>query len=104
MMRNEKGMILVVVIMVVMLMSVLVMGMLSRNSSQVISSEDQIKGMQAQLLSRGGWWRAYPNYRNETSPNGFTETLEGVVYNVSYDLIVNNGPGGTDKIETRVTY
>ena len=101
--RAKKGMVLVIVIAAIAMMSIVVMGMLSRNVSRGLTAENQIKRLQAETLAKGAFWRAY---QNDGIPptDGLSEGVGGTTYTVSYTTVAAAGPGGTNKIETKVTH
>ncbi len=100
--NDQKGMILIIVIVAIMLMSIVVMGVLSRNVSKSLSDEKSIQNLQAELLAKGGFWRAYQN--GGVPPADFSETIAGKTYNVTYSTVNNAGPLGTSEVVTRVDF
>jgi hypothetical protein len=100
--KGKKGMVLIIVIAAVMLMSVVAVGVLSRNVSRAIVDEKGIQRLQAEVLAKGAFWRAYQN--GGTPPSSFTETIGTKTYTVNYTLNPGAGPSGTDQIMTQVTY
>lgn len=94
---HEKGFILAVVIMAVILMFVVVIGVLSRNTSRAISSNSDLKRIQAELVTKSAMWKANESLRTTGSlPATYTEgPYNGVTYTVTFVLTPNlNGTTG----------
>ena len=100
--KGQKGMIMVIVIAGIMLMSILVVGILSRSVSRSLGDEKTAQLLQAELLAKGGFWRAYQGAG--AVPASFSETVGGRTYTISYIKNIGAGPSGTDEIITQVHY
>ncbi len=107
---KDRGMVIVIVIAAIMVLSVFALGTVSRFLSKATSAESQASHIEAEMLAKGAFWRAYQN--GGLPPAGFSETLSsttgGVTGNKTYTVTFTNtlsaGPFGASKIDTTVTY
>jgi len=97
-------MILLTVIAAIMIMSILVLGILSRNVSRAMVSEDEFKRSQAALLAKGAAWRGYAAYAGGGAPVDFSYKVDGVTYTVNYTQTPGAGPDGTTGFTVNVGY
>ncbi|NTV28873.1 MAG: hypothetical protein HGA80_02210 [Candidatus Omnitrophica bacterium] len=105
--NNESGLIMVLVTMMVIVMSVVMVGLLGRNFSAVLSSEEQLRRIEAEEVARGAYWRAYQNMITGgiiTNGTGYSEVVDGRTYTVGYTIVAGAGPGGTNAISVSVGY
>jgi hypothetical protein len=103
--NNESGMILVIATLFIMLIHLALIGILSRNVSQILSSDSELKQLQAEQLARGAWWLAHQNLTTGGGlPAGFSVTNNNVTYTVAYFDDGNTGPNGTKQVRVRVSY
>ena len=100
--RFKKGMVLVVVTAAILMMMIIVVGILSRNTSRVTTSDADVKRIQAGFLAKGVFWKGYQN-PDGPSTGSVTETVNGVNYIVT---TTNGGPGSWpgNKITVNVSY
>lgn len=56
--RSKSGIVLIAVVAFIVIVSVMVLGIMSRNASQTISIEEQVRHMQAEQLRKGAMWVA----------------------------------------------
>ncbi|MBF0386662.1 MAG: hypothetical protein HQL20_02265 [Candidatus Omnitrophica bacterium] len=86
--KNESGIVLVIVITFVLIMSVAMVGLFSRNVSMALSGVEQGKRIKAEMLARGGYWKAYSTLSGSPSqlpsPNPETVRLDGINYEILY--------------------
>ena len=104
--KNESGMILVVVIAFIVVISILVAGMLSRNVTTTVALEDQTKSIQADLLTRGAFWK-FQNYIDQsiypsTGVMTTSWTEQPVAGGVIYTVTISRDAG--NKISVKVSY
>ncbi len=104
--KNERGMILVIATVFVMIVSILVVGFMSRNTSQTLATTDQIKRIQAEAVLEGAMWRAQSAYESGGGlPANYDETIYGVTYHVSFtSSTVGSGPSATTPFSAKVNY
>jgi hypothetical protein len=93
--RRQKGMVLVIVIAAIILMSIATLGILSRNVSQSMGDEKEIQRIQAELLTKGCFWRLYQN--NGIDPGNCSGTINNRAYTVTYTI--NAG-----QVDTQIAY
>lgn len=87
---SENGFIMVMVVAVVISMMVLTLGLLSRTSTQSISSNQMVKEIQAKQYARGIWWRVYNRMNDgEVCPDGDTgsDTLNGTTFTYTISCV-----------------
>ena len=101
---NESGMILLIAATFIFLISIAVIGILSRNSTQFLSANQQFKRIQAEQLARGAWWLVHDQLSKGNAvpaPPG-PLTISGVTYTITYfdDGMV----GGRHQYRVRVSY
>lgn len=83
--NNESGIVLVIVIAFILMMSIVLAGLYSRNTTSALSSLEQAKRLRADMLARGGFWRAY-NLMASGEDVNITDrvTLDNITYSVHY--------------------
>ena len=96
--NNNRGIVFVTVLIIIIVAMVLAISVLSLNISQVKSSEDELKHIQARTLAEGGLAQILINALSVSSGNviTFTET----VGNTSFTVVANidsagAGPAGS---------
>jgi type II secretory pathway pseudopilin PulG len=103
--NNERGMILVIATVFVMIISILVVGFMSRNTSQTLATTDQIKRIQAEAVLEGAMWRAQSAYESGAVPSNYDETIYGVTYHVVFTTgAAASGPSATMPFTVKVDY
>ena len=92
--KNNDGLVLVTVLMVIIAMLVITLTMLSLNVSQVMTTEREVKRLQAETLGLGVLTYAFFNQMNNPSPTTIndTEYLDNVDY--SYTATTDSSPAG----------
>ena len=99
--NDKSGMIMVVVIMMVIIMSVVMIGLIGRNYSFVLSTEEQLRHIEAEQVAKGAFWRAYQSLSNNIEPADYNETVDGRQYRVTYAIT----PGAeTNQVNVMVGY
>ncbi|MBF0122024.1 MAG: hypothetical protein HQL21_01285 [Candidatus Omnitrophica bacterium] len=74
--RNESGIVLIAVVAFIVVVSVMILGIMSRNASQTVSVEEQVRHIQAEQLRKGAMWVAKAKEdRNEGLPETIIEKL-----------------------------
>ncbi len=85
---NNRGIVLVFTIVFVMIVSILVVGFMSRNSSQTVTTFEQSKRFQAEALLESAMWNAYMSFEStQAQPSNY----EIIVNNVKYKIGFSNG-------------
>ena len=103
---NESGMIMLIVIAFILVMSILSAGIFSRAISKSMSSISQAKQVQAELLARGAYARAYDQLRqtpgdlSALAGGWTTETIGPVTYGIVFTL---SGANNT-VVTVQITY
>lgn len=88
--KNESGMIMIVVVTMIIIMTIVVVGLVARNFSSATSAEIQRNRIEAERVARTAMWRAYSALSNGQAVTGFTENVNGRAYVVTYSI------GGAD--------
>lgn len=97
--KNRSGMIMVIVTMMVIVLSVVMVGLIGRNFSFVLSSEEQLRRVEAEMVAKGAFWRLYQ--ANGSAPSNYFETVDGRQYNVTFII---TPLAGINQINAVVTY
>jgi hypothetical protein len=101
---NESGMILLIAATFIFLISVVVIGILSRNTTQFLSANKQYQRIQAEQLARGAWWilhdRLSKNLGVPAAPGPFT--INGTTYTITY--LDQGMVGGRHQYRVQVSY
>ncbi len=104
--KNDKGMVLTMVIMITMVMMVYTLGIVSTNVSQVTSGQRQADRIKAEQLAKGAFWVAYMSDYNLgnaiTIPT--TEATELGLDSITFEKQVGTGPDSTDTWSIGVAY
>jgi len=101
---NESGMILLIAATFIMIISIVMIGLINRNVTQILSAHQQYKKIQAEQLARGAWWIAHDSLLRgagfPASPPPITNN--NVTYTITFidDGIV----AGRQQYRVRVTY
>ena len=98
--KNESGMVLLMVIMAVTVMMVFSIGVVSRGVSQTKSSEEQIDRIKGELLTQGAYAKGYSQRAAGMTVNAFT-TVTATMDNKSYSVnVIDGGPTGPNNTNT----
>ncbi len=97
--KNESGMVLIMVLMAITVMMVFSIGIVSRSVSQVVSSEEQVDRIKAEQFAIGAFAKIYSD-RAAGAPPTFT-TLVATMDNKTYMVnVVDGGGGGINNTNT----
>ena len=108
--KNNEGIVLVSVLMIIIVMLVLSTTMLSLNISQVMTTETEIKRIQAETLAMGALSYAFFNQMadpasSQTSYDVPAETLDNVPYTITATRDTSQtGLYGTNPVIINVAY
>ena len=93
--NNEKGVVFVTVLIIIVISMVLAVNILSMNISQVTSSEEELKMIQAGILKDGVLAQFYVNQFANSAANSFTyqETMGNTTFTVLANAILGSAPG-----------
>ena len=82
--NNDHGVVFITVLIIIIISIVSTLTILSLNISQVTSSEDEVRHIQAEILSTGGLARIFIEQFSGTPANViiYAETLDGITYAV----------------------
>jgi len=97
-------MIMTVVIMMVILLSVVMIGLIGRNYSFVLSAEEELRHKDAEQVARAAFWKAYQVFSSGgTIDSGTTSTMSvnGRTYTYTYIITPE---GELNKISINVAY
>ena len=90
--RNESGIVLIAVVAFVIVVSIMILGVMSRNVSQTVSVEEQIRHIQAEQLRKGAVWVAKAHLNAYSNlPNTMMEQLGA---GKDFYIYFTNGAGG----------
>jgi type II secretory pathway component PulK len=89
--NNEKGVVFILVISVIIVTMILAISILSINTSQVVSTEAEVRRVQAETLALGAMDYSVARAANGTLSSGtlFSQNLDGTTYNVNASFIAN---------------
>ncbi|HQP10196.1 MAG TPA: hypothetical protein PKV41_02290 [Candidatus Omnitrophota bacterium] len=90
--NNDHGVIFVTVLIIIMVSMVLAVSVLSLNISQVKSSEDELKYIQAKTLAEGGLAQFLTTQWSGTNDVSFSETIGNTTFTIVSDLSVAGTP------------
>ena len=97
-MKNEKGIVLVVVITFILIISVAMLGLFSRNISTAFSSVEQAKRLKADIIGRGAYWKAYTALSLGAGlPANETVYSDHILYTIGYSQALS-------QVSVQVTY
>jgi len=96
--KNESGMVLLMVLMAVTIMMVFSIGVISRGVSQTKSSEQQIDRIKVEQLAMGAYAKAYSDLAIG-QPMGNT-SMTAVLDNKTYNVSVVSAAGGLNNTNT----
>ena len=106
--NNERGVVFVTVIMIVMVLMVLTISVLSLNMSQVTSTEQEVKRIQAELIAMGGLRYMFALQQNATALNDVHIPIQLGDFDfdvyINLDAGLNAGIFNTDQLNVTVTY
>lgn len=104
--NNKQGVVFVTVLMTIIVLMVLTMSTISMNISQIASSEEELRRVQAQAFAIGALYYMLAN-QISTSP-GSTMQLSEVIGSYTFNADINivndgSGPFSTDPVTITVT-
>lgn len=104
--KKERGMILVIATVFVMVVSILVVGFMSRNTSQTMATQNQIKRIQGEAVLEGAMWRAQAEFeKTGVIPASYSEDISGTIYKVTFtNAAAGSGPSATTPFSAKITY
>jgi len=99
--KNNKGVVFVTVLMIIMVMIILSISILSLNVSQLMTTEKEIRRIQAEVLATGAFAYILADQQNAvpTNPILLSHTLDGLAFSVTARI----DPSGTGIFSTNVT-
>jgi hypothetical protein len=105
--NNERGIIFVTVLIIIIIAMVLAVSVLSLNISQVKSTEDELRYIQAKILSDGGLARILVSQFSSSPSNVITysETLGNITFNIVANIDRSSGstgPAGFNAVPARI--
>jgi len=94
--NNESGMILLIASTFILIISIVVIGLINRNVTQILSQSEHYKHIQAEQLARGAWWRLHEALRaGQAVPADYTVQNNFITYSITF---INGGiEGGTGR-------
>ena len=105
--NNKKGIVFVTVLMIIIVMMVLAISIVSMNVSQVLTTETEVRRVQAEIIAFGMLAFTFANQAS-SSPGSYitnTYTLDGTTYNVAATVgPAGSGILGTSNLIINVTY
>ena len=105
--NNQRGIILITVLLIVIVMMIVTVTVISLNISQVQTSENEVRRLQAEILSMGGMYYTTLNQVSNSAGNVliYSETLNNTTFLILTNLgIAGPGPMGTAPLNVVVTY
>lgn len=83
---NESGMILLIASTFIMIICIVVIGLINRNVTQVLSTHERYKHSQAEQLARGAWWLVYDSLNKGTGlpDDPAPVTNDGTTYTITF--------------------
>ena len=97
--KNESGMVLIMVLLVTIIIMVYSIGILSRGASQVVSAEDEVDRIKAEQLVIGAYAKTYSDLAaGSSAPASFSATLDNKTFLVSVTSSNATGPGNTNTL------
>lgn len=95
--NNEQGIVFVTVLMIIIVMMTLTVSILSMNVTQVMTTQDEIRRIQARVLAMGAIPYMFANQASGSSANyiTYTETLGNITFDVSANI---SGSGLSDSL------
>jgi type II secretory pathway component PulK len=103
--NNQRGIVFVTVLIILTIAMVLAISTLSLNVSQVRSSEDEIRYIQAKALAEGGFARIYMDQfsDNPLDTLSYTEQIGNTTFTIDASVDrTANGPAGSDSYQATV--
>ncbi|HNV23638.1 MAG TPA: hypothetical protein PLH56_01335 [Candidatus Omnitrophota bacterium] len=106
--NNEKGVVFILVISIIMVMMILTISILSINTSQVVSTEEEVRRIQAETLAMGAMEYVVALAANgvmtdHTYASLFSKNMDGTTYNVLYSY-GNSSTPPLKQINIQVNY
>ncbi|NLE64563.1 MAG: hypothetical protein GX606_01460 [Elusimicrobia bacterium] len=80
--RKNRGIVLLFALVFMIVMTIMVLGAISRNTSQAISIEKQVQRIQAESVAQGVLWEAYANLQAGAALVDQTVTINGRSFTV----------------------
>jgi len=105
--KNNQGVVFVTVLMIIIVMMVLTISILSINVSQVVSTEEEVRRVKAEVLAKGFLWLMSANQMSQTPGTFIDETfdLDGTTFYVAANLDTSHGgPFCADELNIYVSY
>ena len=98
--KNEQGVVFVTVLIVILTTMVLAVSALSLNISQIKSTENELKYIQARTLADGGLFQILSTQFVGTpiTSNTYTETVGDTTFTIESDITAGAGPVGSNSI------
>lgn len=102
--QNPKGYVFVTVLMMISVMALITLSVISLQSSQSISVENEVRRLQAETLGLGALQIMLLNSSVATTVT-LTQTMDGRTFTVSTSVTNNDsGPFSTDPMQVQVVY
>ncbi len=99
--KNEQGVVFVTVLIVILTTMVLAVSALSLNISQIKSTENELKYIQARILADGGLFQILSTQfvGTPTTTNFYTETIGTTVFTINSIIdTLGSGPAGSASV------
>lgn len=97
--KNESGMVLIMVLLVTIIIMVYSIGIISRGTSQVVSAEDEVDRIKAEQLVIGAYAKTYSDLASGSSaPTSISATLDNKTFLVTVASANGTGPVNTNTL------
>jgi len=99
--NNNQGVVFVTVLIIVIVAMILAISALSLNVSQVKSTENELKYLQAEVLADGGLFQMLTNQFSPSagSSTTYSETVGYTTFNITVDIDGSgSGPAGSESV------
>jgi len=102
--NNEHGIVFVTVLIIIITTMVLAVSALSLNISQIKSTENELRYIQAKTLADGGLVQILSTQfvGNPELTNSYTKVLGNTTFTILSDITAVAGPAGSDTVELDV--
>ncbi len=102
--RNESGMVLMIVIMIVLVIMIISITILSQSMNQTSTAREQIDQIKADQIAKGIFWNAYSS-EAITPSAGQSMTVDGKVYTVDVSSPADQPAiGGSQPYSVNISY
>lgn len=104
---KEDGVVIVTVLIILLVMMTLTISMISMNVNQTLVSEDEVRRIQAEVLTIGGLSLLYANQISSSPGSQIINsiTLDNIVFDINATLTSDgSGPLGTNPINVTVSF